>query len=594
MAKSLLQVVVLLGLLGAVTAHAAEGPWQEPADIEFTAQCDGSLQRYVILVPKAFDPTRPVDLVIALHGHGSDRWQFIRNDRAECRGMRDYAAEAGMLFVAPDYRAKTSWMGPPAEADVLQILEELGAKYPVRHVFLCGGSMGASSALTFAALHPDRVDGVVALNGTANHVEYQGFQDAIAHSFGGSKAAIPQVYAERSAELHAARLTMPMAATVGGRDKTVPPDSVRRLFHALKQQGRPVRLIDRPDDGHATNYDDTMAAMRFVAEEVGRRASRRAIPLPDYCNTPDAMALLADGSVLLSVPNFTDPTAPGVIMKLASNDEVSVFCRLPLHPETGRVHPMGIRQAPSGDLYVADCQCMDETPNNARLLCIRMVDGRPGSVEVVALGLNVANGVAIRDGFVYVTDSARGKADDDTVISAVYRFRLDERDVQLAPGNNDPHLVTTLKTVSKEIPVGADGIDFDDAGTLYVANCGDASIEKIVLDATGKLVRQEVLSAPGAGGMKSADGIFYDRRTKQVYVADILANAIRTVAHDGRVETVAQNGDSDGSAGLLDGPSEVIVRGQELIVANFDRVFPGSVNTKPDKPYTLTVINKGR
>ena len=44
-------------------------------------------------------------------------------------------------------------------------------------------------------------------------------------------------------------------------------------------------------------------------------------------------------------------------------------------------------------------------------------------------GLNMANGVAIRDGFVYVTDSATGKTADGAVSSAVYRFRLDERDV---------------------------------------------------------------------------------------------------------------------------------------------------------------------
>jgi sugar lactone lactonase YvrE len=316
----------------------------------------------------------------------------------------------------------------------------------------------------------------------------------------------------------------------------------------------------------------------------------RAIVLPDYCNTPDAMAVLPDGNIILSVPNFTDPTSPGVLMKITPNDEVSLFCKLPLHPQTGRVYPMGVRQAPAGDLYVADCQCMDETPNNARLLCVRVAGGRPGKVEVVAHGLNVANGVAIRDGFVYVTDSDRGKTGDGAVLSTVYRFRLEERDVQIKPGRDDPHLVATMKTVCKEIPVGADGIDFDERGNLYVANCGDAVLEKFTLNESGRVVRQEVLTAPGQ--MKSADGILYDRDTKRIYVADILANAVRAVTLDGRVETVAQNGDSDGADGQLDGPSEAVARGPELIVANFDRVFPGSVNTKPDKPYTLAVINK--
>ncbi|MDZ7615628.1 MAG: hypothetical protein U1E05_01405, partial [Patescibacteria group bacterium] len=54
--------------------------------------------------------------------------------------------------------------------------------------------------------------------------------------------------------------------------------------------------------------------------------------------------------------------------------------------------------------------------------------------------------------------------------------------------------------------------------------------------------------------------------------------------------TIARDGDNDGSGGQLDGPSEAIVRGNELIAANFDRVFPGSVNTASGKPHTLAVI----
>lgn len=323
------------------------------------------------------------------------------------------------------------------------------------------------------------------------------------------------------------------------------------------------------------------------AGEAPGQGPRRSIVLPDYCNTPDAMAVLADNSLILSAPNFTDPKSPGVLLKIAANDAVSLFCRLPAHPATGKVYPMGVRQAPSGDLYAADCQCMEKPPRISRLLRVRVAQGKPGAVEVVASGLSVANGVAIHGGFVYVTDSATGSTADGAVASAVYRFRLDDRDVEVKP-NDDPHLVTALKTHCKQIPVGADGIDFDEDGNLYVANCGDAVIEKFVLDESGKVARQQVLTAPGQ--MKSADGLFYDRRSHRLYVADILANAIRAVTRDGRVETIAQNGDCDGSNGLLDGPSEVVVRGRELVAANFDRVFPGSVNTKSNTPHTLAVL----
>ncbi|MBC8872131.1 MAG: alpha/beta fold hydrolase [Planctomycetes bacterium] len=260
-------------ILLASVSVASEPSWTGPIDRAFRARCDESTQRYVLMLPQGFDANEPVDLVIALHGHGSDRWQFVRQDRGECRGSRDAAARYGMIFVSPDYRAKTSWMGPDAESDVLQILDTMKDRYRIRHTIICGGSMGGTAALTFAALHPDRVDGVVALNGTANLVEYTGFQDAISQSFGGTKKEVPEQYTRRSAELYPERLTMPMAATVGGRDRLVPPDSVRRLFAVLKKLGRPVLLIDRPEGGHSTDYEDTTAAMRFVVEKV-RSTSR--------------------------------------------------------------------------------------------------------------------------------------------------------------------------------------------------------------------------------------------------------------------------------------------------------------------------------
>ena len=159
----------------------------------------------------------------------------------------DAAAARGMIFVSPDYRAKTSWMGPKAEADLLQILDKLKAEYRIGKTVLCGGSMGGSSALTFAARHPRLVDGVVAMNGTANHLEYGNFQEAIAESYGGPKTKIPAEYKKRSAEYWPERFTMPVGITTGGRDQSVPPSSVLRLAEVLKKIGRKVLVIHRED-----------------------------------------------------------------------------------------------------------------------------------------------------------------------------------------------------------------------------------------------------------------------------------------------------------------------------------------------------------
>lgn len=243
---------------------AEESAFETVVDQTFRADVDQSEQKYVMMTPRGFKPDQPVSVLIALHGHGSDRWQFVQQKRGECRATRDVAAAKKMILVTPDYRATTSWMGAEAEADVLQIIQILKKKYKVERVILCGGSMGGTGALTFTALRRDLIDGVVSLNGTANLVEYTRFQNAIAESFGGSKSQVPAEYRKRSAEFFPKQFSMPFAASTGGRDKTVPADSVLRLISDVRKNNDHVLNIHRPDGGHETSYKDTRRALEFV------------------------------------------------------------------------------------------------------------------------------------------------------------------------------------------------------------------------------------------------------------------------------------------------------------------------------------------
>lgn len=126
--------------------------------------------------------------------------------------------------------------------------------------------MGASSSLTFAALHPGLVAGVAAMNGTANHLEYENFRDAVQASFGGTKQEIPLEYKNRSAEYWPERFTMPVAITASADDTVVPPDSVMRLADVLKKMGRPVLAIHRDKVGHTSLPEDARAAIEFVID----------------------------------------------------------------------------------------------------------------------------------------------------------------------------------------------------------------------------------------------------------------------------------------------------------------------------------------
>lgn len=249
---------------GTINQQAGLGPC---VDVNFVADADGTTQKYVRRLPSDFNALVPHNLLITLHGHGSDRWQFASSTAwNECIAVRDFAAARNMILVSPDYRATTSWMGPLAEKDVVQIIEYHKRNYLINKVYICGGSMGGTSALTFTVLHPTMVDGVIAINPLANHLEFENFQDAISASFGGSKQQVPNEYKKRSAEYWPEKFNVPVGISTGGQDTIVPPDSAIRLAGVLAKTGKKVKHIHRESMGHSTSYADTMEILNFVAD----------------------------------------------------------------------------------------------------------------------------------------------------------------------------------------------------------------------------------------------------------------------------------------------------------------------------------------
>jgi sugar lactone lactonase YvrE len=311
------------------------------------------------------------------------------------------------------------------------------------------------------------------------------------------------------------------------------------------------------------------------------------VELPDYCNTPDGMAVMPDGSVIFSVPNFNDPTPGGLIMKITADNKVEKFFTPPVHPDTERAGPMGICLAPSGDLYYADNQYDADHPQTSRVYRIAMKDGKPQEAVVVAAGLNVANAVAIKGDYVYVSETIL-VPDSKPLVSGIFRFKMGEEGIVLKkPLEEDEHLITKITTFG-EIGYGADGLCFDSRGNLYCGNFGDGTIHKVTFDENDKVASNEIFVKTDK--MKCADGLFYDAKDDRIIVADMVQNAIQLVYMDGRVETLAVNGDTDGADGGIDQPCEAVRRGDEIIISNMDWPFPGVVNTKWDKPYTMSVV----
>jgi sugar lactone lactonase YvrE len=318
------------------------------------------------------------------------------------------------------------------------------------------------------------------------------------------------------------------------------------------------------------------------------------VALPDYCNTPDGMALLQDNSIIVSVPNFNDETRPPLLMRITPDNRAEKFYEFPtpypgLAKGIDRIAPMGIVAAPSGDLYLADMQYMKDKNQKSCLWKLVVKGAKAEKMVLVARGFNVANGLAIRDGYVYITESVL-EEESQPLTSAVLRFKLDEENVQLkTPLKDDPHIIATFKSLNNDWRFGADGIEFDSKGNLFVGLFGDGVMHKITFDATGKVKSNEVF-AKAPGKLINCDGMHRDA-ADNLYVADSAANAIQIIRPNGTVETLWQNEDvADKLTGQLDQPCEALVRGHDLIVSNMDWPFPKFKNSKHQLPATLSII----
>ncbi|MBJ6109178.1 hypothetical protein JAO73_09160 [Hymenobacter sp. BT523] len=346
------------------------------------------------------------------------------------------------------------------------------------------------------------------------------------------------------------------------------------------------------------------AVVKADADSAG--ASAPAVPtigspkllftLDDAHNTPDGLALAPNGHLILSVPNLADNSQPASLMEIV-NDSLQPFAtNLPVEPTTKKAAPMDLAFGPDGNLYYAENQYENSKDFKSRLMKVQMKNGKPGAITTVVDNFALANAVVWKGNTIYVTDSQWDMPDNDKG-SAVLRFTLAELNkgvVHLKPKTKDPHVLATFTTTVNETGVdnGADGLDYDSKGNFYTGSFGDGRLYKMTLKADGSLAKQEILTLQGKQ-IPCVDGLIIDRSTDKLYLCNSRENAIELVdlRNNNAVTTLAQNGDTDGTGGLLDQPAEVLLKGKRLYISDFDKPEKKFVNSKSDAPHTMSVID---
>ncbi|MDF2614399.1 MAG: phage head-tail adapter protein [Clostridia bacterium] len=316
--------------------------------------------------------------------------------------------------------------------------------------------------------------------------------------------------------------------------------------------------------------------------------------LPDYVSTPDGMAIAEDGDLILSCPNYANPKQPGCLLKINEKKEIKKWVDVPVLDETGLACPMGIAFGPDWDIYICDNQGWSDAPElrfKGRLLRLRIKDHEVIKEAVVAKGMEHPNGIRIRGEYMYVTQSMLSKVKDPSglLVSCVYRFHLNDENIEVSNTLEDKNIIATFITYNKDCQYGADGIEFDKEGNLYVGNFGDGAVYKITFNEDGT-VRENKVWAADREQLQTTDGMIMDDEGN-LYIADFSANAIGMITPDGKVTRIAQSPDTDGFNGELDEPGEPIIWKGKLVISCFDLVTgPDKVNTKHEVPATLSEL----
>ena len=313
--------------------------------------------------------------------------------------------------------------------------------------------------------------------------------------------------------------------------------------------------------------------------------------LDETQSSPDGMCIGKDGCIYLSMNNKNNNfKSPCKIMRITKDDKLEDFFELPGHPETKITSPLGIGFGSDGHLYVSDNQMfVKDDLGKSRLLRIVIEDGKAVKCECVATGLNMANGLASKGDCIYVNDTTFGLK-DKPMTSGVYCFKISELKAD-APvkvtGPKDPHMILEIKTENADpnYQVGANGLDFDGKGNMYVCDFGDAEVMKVTFKADGSV--DTCKSLVKGGGMKCVDGCHTDGEGN-LWIADFMGNAIAKVCcESGKVMIVAKNEPGDGKDGALDAPSECIRRDDKVYVSNIDITHGPN---KGDSLHTMSVI----
>ena len=211
--------------------------------------------------------------------------------------------------------------------------------------------------------------------------------------------------------------------------------------------------------------------------------------------------------------------------------------------------PGGILFDAKGDLYVATGPFAEV----ARIKAADLNAAKPGIAQTFATGVPGANGIAFdKGGNLYTSGGASG---------IIYSVGPNGGAAQ-ATAQIDRN-VRTLPNSTATQAIVANGLKFDAAGVLHVADTSRGAVWKVVIGADGKGGKPALLAQSQL--LEGADDMAFNGNGDLWVTANEL-NAVVSVSPSGAVKTIAKND----SKGPLEFPSAIVFVGKTAYISNFD------------------------
>lgn len=196
--------------------------------------------------------------VVYMHGSFSHADQiFTRKDIRNFWLRRIVAGKHPLLSVN---MRDTSYMSPAAERDLSDLLDYCRSSFKCDRIILHGGSGGASSAMAYACLHPEKINGVIAMGmcdifarlDFARKSKLDVLQELAKVTFeayGGNLEDKPALYRSRSVLANIEKLIMPIVLTMGEKDPLIPVNETRKIAEAMNGR-RNFTYHEIPEGNH--------------------------------------------------------------------------------------------------------------------------------------------------------------------------------------------------------------------------------------------------------------------------------------------------------------------------------------------------------